>query len=338
MIELIGRFIRWFVHLIGVATLLRLVLLALTLFCVEHGIIAIVGHIRQEWLTSTVVYALLVGWLFGRSRLPGWVSGLLVTLIGLFWLALSIGQISAPLDLVVSTLPPILKSYIFRTPPDFGPLLDAWSVFMQSLQGLTARLMLWLQNAGTSTLIIDPGITSLVWGLALWLVSLWAAWWVRRKEALGVALLPATTLLIYNVYYTNSSNGIYWLVLTGGGWIFLQALESHMKARRRWHEQHMGQTDIEPLLGLTILLVATGLMLAGGLIPSVSIQKISDTLQHVFQSQQDNKLAESLGLQQTPVFFPQGGSGPPGISETHAVGPGPQLNPGDNAVCDRRRI
>lgn len=291
MIELFGRFIRWFVHLIGAPTLLRLVLLALTLVSVERGMIAIVGHIRPDWLTSTVIYALLVGWLFGRSRLHGWEAGLLGFVIGLVWLTLSVGQMSIPMDMVLSALPPILKLIIFRISPDVGPFVGAWVMFTQSLAGLTSRLTLWIQNAGTGTLIIDPGITSLVWGLAIWLVSIWAAWWVRQKKALGVGLLPATTLLIYNVYYTNSKNGIFWLVLTGGGWIFLQALDGYMKTRRRWQERHMGQTEIEPLLAMVIIILAAGLMLAGGLLPSVSIQKISDTFQHIFQGEQNKNLA-----------------------------------------------
>ncbi len=326
MIELFGRFIRWFVHLIGAQTLLRLVLLALTLVSVERGMIAIVGHIRPDWLTSTVVYALLVGWLFGRSYLRGWVAGLLGIAIGLVWLTLSVGQLSVPMDTLLSALPPLLKLSIFRISPDVGPFVDAWVMFTQSLAGLTSRLALWIQNAGTSTLIIDPGITSLLWGLALWLVSVWAAWWVRRKKALGLGLLPATTLLVYNVYYTNSKNGILWLVLVGGGWIFLQALDGYLKTRRRWQERHMGQTEIEPLLTTVIILLATGLMLAGGLLPSFSIHKISDTFQHIFQGQQDRKLAESLGLQQTPVGIPQTANNPIGLSNTHAIGPGPQLS------------
>ena len=190
MIELFGRLIRWSIRLFGVTTVLRLVLLTLSLICVEHGVIAIVGHIRLNWLTSTVVYALLVGWLFGRSKVLGWVSGLAATFIGLVWLTLSIGRMSVPLDVVLSTFPPILKTIIFHNSPNPGPLLGAWALFMQSLEGLSSRLMLWVQNAGTSTLIIDPGITSLVWGLALWLVSIWAAWWVRRKNAHGDRLAP----------------------------------------------------------------------------------------------------------------------------------------------------
>ena len=283
MIELFGRFIRWFVRWIGGSTLFRLVLLALTLLSVGRGLIAVVGHIRPDWLPSTIVYAVLIGWLLGRARLPGWGSGLVAIGIGLVWLVLSVGNLSNSLDGLLPAFPP-------------------------------------------STLIIDPGITSLVWGLALWLVSTWAAWWIRRREALVIGLLPGTLLLIYNVYYTNSKSGLLWLVLTGGGWIFLQAMDAYMKARRRWQAQHMGQTEIEPLLAGSIILLATGLMLAGGLIPSISIKKISDNFQHIFKSQPNKALAESLGLQQTPAVFLNTGSAGIGLSDTHAIGAGPRLS------------
>jgi hypothetical protein len=326
MIELFGRFIRWFVRFIGGSTLFRLVLLSLTLVSVGSGLIAVVGHIHPDWLPTTIVYAVLIGWLLGRSKLPGWGSGLVAIGIGLLWLILSVGQMSIPIDILLPALPPILKQIILRIPPEVGPLLVAWATFTQSLGGLTIRLMLWLRNAGTSTLIIDPVITSLVWGLALWLVSTWAAWWVRRRETLGVGLLPATIMLVYNIYYTNSKNGLLWLVLTGGGWILLQAMDSYVKGRRHWQEQRMDQTEIEPLLAGVTILLASGLMLAGGLIPSVSIQKLSDTFQHIFQTEQNKNLAESLGLQQTPAVFIHTGSGGIGLSDTHAIGPGPQLS------------
>ncbi len=326
MIELSGRFIRWFVHLIGGSTLIRLVLLCLTLLSVEAGLIAIVGHIHPDWMPSTIILAVLIGWLLGRSRLPGWGSGLVALVIGLFWLILSVGQMSDPIDILLPVIPPILRLIILRIPPEIGPLMQAWTTFSLSLGGLSSRFLLWARNAGTSTLIIDPGITSLVWSLALWLVAIWAAWWVRRRETVGIALLPATTLLIYNIYYTNSKNGLLWLVLTGGGWILLHGMDSYIKARRRWQAGRMGQTEIEPVLAGVTILLASGLMLAGGLIPSVSIQKISDTFQHIFQAQQNKNLAESLGLQQTPAVFLQKGSAGIGLSDTHAIGPGPQLS------------
>jgi hypothetical protein len=326
MIELAGRLLRWVVRFIGGSTLTRLLLLSLTLLSVGTGLIAIVGHIRPAWLPATIVYAVLVGWLLGRSRLPGWICGLLIVFIGMVWLALSVGQLSIPLDLFLAALPPFLRSILLRFPTDIGSLLVAWAMFSQNLLGLADRLRLWLHNFGTSTIIVDPGITSLVWGLALWLVSGWAAWIYRRRAALGLALLPATVLLIYNVYYTNSKDGLLWLVLTGGGWIVLQGLDSYMKARHRWQARQLGQTEIEPLLASVTLLLAAGLMLAGGLLPSVSIKSISTTFQHIFQSTPNHNVAESLGLQQTPAVFLHTGSAGIGLSDTHGIGPGPQLS------------
>ncbi len=326
MIELVGRLLRWFVRFIGGSTLTRLLLLSLTLLSVSTGLIAVVGHIHPAWLPTTIIYAILVGWLLGRSRLPGWLCGLLVLSIGLVWLALSVGQLSIPLDQFLAALPSFLRMIILRVPPDVASLLASWAMFSQNVLGLTDRLALWLHNFGTSTLIIDPGITSLIWGLALWLVSAWAAWVYRRREFLGLALLPATILLIYNIYYTNSKDGLLWLVLTGGGWIVLQGLDSYMKARRRWQARQMGQTEIEPLLASVTLLLAAGWMLAGGLLPSVSIKSISNTFQHIFQATPNRNLAESLGLQQTPAVFLHTGSAGIGLSDSHAIGPGPQLS------------
>ncbi len=326
MTAYLARFIRWFIRSIGAPTLLRLVLLSLTLVSVGCGLIAIVDHIRPAWLILTVLYGILAGWLIGRSKTRGWVSGLVVICIGLVWLTFSVGQMSIPLDGLVSSFPPLLKQVIFRLPPDFEPVLDAWAMFMQRLAGLAGRLMLWIHGAGSSTYLIDPGITSLIWGLALWLVSTWAAWWVRRKAALGIGLLPATTLLIYNIYYTNSMLGIFWLALAGGGWILLQALESYLKARRRWQERGMDQAEIESLWAVIVILLSVGFMLAGGLLPSISIQKISASVQHIFQPRQDKNLAESLGLQQTPQVVPYQGSSGSDLSAFHAIGPGPQLS------------
>jgi len=185
MIELVGRLLRWVVRFIGGSTLTRLLLLSLTLLCGGTGLIAVVGHIRPAWLPATIVYAVLVGWLLGRSRLAGWLCGLLVLFIGLVWLALSVGQLSIPLDLFLAALPPFLRMILLRLPPNVMSFLTARAMFSQNVLGLTDRLALWLHNAGTSTLIIDPGITSLVWGLALWLVSAWAAWIYRRHAAWG---------------------------------------------------------------------------------------------------------------------------------------------------------
>ena len=326
MIELAGRLLRWIIRFIGGLTLLRLLLLSLTLLSAGTGLIAVITHIHPDWLLISIFFALLAGWLLGRSKLPGWASGLAALAFGLAWLLLSVGQISAPLDLLLLALQPILRTLLLRIPPELGPFLNAWAMFTRSLLGLSDRFMLWLRNAGSGRQVVDPGITSLVWGVALWSVSVWAAWWLRRREALGLALLPATALLTSTIYYTNSKNGLPWLVLTGGGWLLLQGLESYRKARRRWEVQQMGQAEIEPALATAIILVATGLMLAGGWVSSISIQSLSGTFQHIFQAQSNQHLAESLGLQQTPAVFLHTGGAGMGLSDTHSIGAGPHLS------------
>ena len=156
MIELFGRLVRWFVRSIGGTTLLRLVLLSLTLVSVEGGLIAIVGNIHTDYLALTAMFGVLVGWLMGRTRLRGWASGVAGIGIGLVWLILSVGQMSAPIDVWLVTLPPILKQFIFRVPTVYGPLLDAWTALNQELVALSSRFSLWFNNAGSNTLITDP--------------------------------------------------------------------------------------------------------------------------------------------------------------------------------------
>ena len=166
MIDLIARFVRWFVRQIGGPTIARVVLLSLTLVCAGRGLMTIVGHIHPDWLIITILFAILIGWFLGRSRLAGWGSGVIAIGIGVAWLILSVGQMSGPIDMMLAALPPMLRFVILRIPADVGPILNAWMGFSQSLGGLTSRFNLWLHNIGTSTLIIDPGITSLVWGMA----------------------------------------------------------------------------------------------------------------------------------------------------------------------------
>ncbi|HVM72382.1 MAG TPA: transglutaminase-like domain-containing protein, partial [Anaerolineales bacterium] len=326
MMALAGRAIRKCVRIIGGINLLRLLLLFLTLLSVGFGLISIVAHLLSVWLPATILVALLAGWLAGRARLPGWASALGLGGLGLVWLGLTIGQMSAPLGLILQTLPGLLKQTILHLPDSSGPFLAAWTVFIQSLLDLVERIMLWFHAAGAGIHLIDPSVTTLIWALAAWLVSAWAAWWLRRREALSLALLPATLLLAWNVYYTNSRIGLHWLIFAGGGWVLLQALESYIKACRRWEARQMDRAEIEPALASLTILLAAGLMLAGGLLPSISIRSISDSFQHVFQGQSNKPLAEALGLQQTPVISEWKDTSGPVLSYYHMIGPGPQLS------------
>jgi transglutaminase-like putative cysteine protease len=338
ILDLLRRLFHWVVRSIGALTLVQLTLLWLTLVSVAGGLVAMVGHLSSALMISVATSSMLIGWLLARTRLSGWKSGLVALGIGLIGLLLTVGRIGRPLWTFQSTLWPLagqiprctiwppLKQILPCRTPDFVPMFAAWKALTESLTTLTTRLTGWYQGVHSGIRVIDPMVTPLLWGMAFWLVVTWAAWWVRQRNAIAVGLLPAVTLLAYNAYYTNYTSGIVWLVLAGGGWVILQATDSYRKVHHRWQERRMDQTEIEPLLAGVVVLLAAGLMLAGGLLPSVSIEKLSNTIQEIFHGEQDKTLAESLGLQQAPGTFGKGSGGGIALSGTHAVGPGPHLS------------
>jgi transglutaminase-like putative cysteine protease len=340
ILDMFERFFRWIVHRIGGLTLIQVSLLALTLTSVAWGLIAVVGQLSAGPLTMVALFGMLVGWLLARTRLQGWRSGLVALGIGLAFLVLTIGRIGKPLLVLLPTFWPLtgqilhctiwppLKQILPCTPPDFVPMLAAWKAIIESLVSLTTRIVGWFKGVHSGILVVDPLVTPLLWGLALWLVVTWAAWWVRRRNAVMVGLLPSAALLAYNVYYTNDNAGIIWLVLMAGGSVLLQAANGYLKSERHWVSHRMDRVVIEPVLALSVILLAGGLMLTGGLLPSISVEKITNTFQQIFHGGQDKTLAESLGLQQTPGAAKTGGTGNSalGISTIHAIGAGPHLS------------
>ncbi len=332
------RFLGRIIGEIDKPNLLRLALLWLTLVSVAGGLVAVVEDLPVAVVLAVVTFGTLTGWLLGRARLAGWKSALAALGIGLTGLLLTIGRIGLPLwRFLFSVWPPLLqtprctiwpplKPILPCQAPDFAPLFAAWQDLVESLSTLISRLGSWFQIIHSGARVIDPLVTLLLWGLAFWLVVAWAAWWIRRRGAIAVGLLPATALLGYNVYYTNFTRGILWLALTGGGWLLLQAAESYLKAQRRWQEHRLDRYEIEPLLAGVVIFLAGGLALAGGLLPSFSIEKLSHSIQEIFQGEQDKNLAESLGLQQKPQIAGKGSGAGISLSESHVVGAGPHLS------------
>ena len=326
------RLFHWLYNRIGSFALIRLTLLWLVLASISRGLTAIIAHLPVNWIFWTVFLGLLTGWALARTRLPGWGSGLAAAGIGLTWLTLTIGQIFVAIINLLPTFFPIIEQLIHHAAPDLGPMFAARAALIQDLVSLSNRCVFWLRGVWSGSPVTDPTATVLFWGLALWLVAIWAAWWVRRRNAIAVGLIPATILLAYNVFYTNSEKGIFWLALAGCGWVLLQSAQSYLLSQQRWQERRLDQAEIEPQLVTTIVVLMVGIMMAGTWLPSISIEKIRDTIQQIFQTRSDTALAESLGLQQTPnsngTGGGSGGGGGGGVqqSPTHVVGPGPHLS------------
>lgn len=308
-------------------SVLQTVLLAFALGCAALGLSAIIARLSSGFMFLLSLLAVLTGWMLTRARLPHWLFALLGSLLGLFGLILTVGRIGQPLGNLLSS---VFDAFVHQ-PNDFSIIAISWDALREAFANLVARFTNWFRGIGANSLIVDPLIIAMLWGFALWLAALWALWWTRKRSAPLTALLPAVSLLAFNVYYSNGDIGLGWLIFSLGGMLALQASVKYGAARNDWETRHVEQEEeIDLRLAFFAFLLTASMMLAGGLLPSIPYQKIANAVKEAFRQPADQNLAKSLGLEQTP------GAGSPvrvtptpmvvtgaRAAEVHAIGPGP---------------
>ena len=301
IVDWLDRLFERLIHRFGGLELLQLFLLFFTLECAALGLAAVVTRLSSGFMLILVTAGVLTAWGLTRTRLPNWGYALAGVLVGVFGLGLTVGRTGRALFDVLSSFLPFLGQLLQKKPADPSMIVASWQALGESLTTLAARFGNWFRGVGADTLVIDPLVTSSLWGMIFWLVVFWALWWVRRRASALVGLLPAAALLAYNVFFTDSRGGITWLVLTAGGILMLQACAGFGAARQRWATQGMQHAGIEPRLVLLVVLLAAGMMLAGSLLPSIPIRKIADAIDRMLHPPAGQNLAESLGIEQTPI-------------------------------------
>jgi hypothetical protein len=324
------RLVRTWTDSIGKLTFLRLSLLWLALGSVGLGLAAMVEYLPISVMFWTGFFGVLVGWLLARSRLSGGRSGLLALGSGILWLFVIVGRLHRPLGAFLSALFVLIVQIDLRRTPlallNIGPLLEAWNGLIVALAVLLSRLGNWYRGISAGNVVIDPIVTALLWATMVWIVAAWAGWFVRRKGTAFVGLIPGSALLAYNAFYTNSKGGLFWLILLGGIVVMLQAVNGYLSAQRRWQAAQMHQANLVPGLTAAVLGITVILMLIGGLSPSISINEIINTVDRIIEARQDQNLARSLSLEQTPGSGSRGSNvtvGLPNLPAQHRVGPGP---------------
>jgi len=330
IIKWLDWLLEWLIERFGGLELLQLFLLGFTLECVSLGLTGVIARLSFGFMPILVIISVLTAWALTHTRLPNWGFGLIGSLLGLFELGLTAGRIGHALIVLLSSFFPVLGQLLQEKPVDLTVVGASWQALGGSLTMLVARFGNWFRGVSAHRLVIDPMVTSILWGMALWLAVFWAFWWVRRRANGLVGLLPAVALLGYNVFYTNSKIGITWLLFTAGGILMLQACTGYGTAYQRWATHKVEQVDIEPRLAFMVVLLAGGMMLAGGILPSVPIHRIADAIDKVFHPVVDQSLVKSLGLEQTPIggYFEATPIIKSGInsSQFHPINSGPVLD------------
>lgn len=334
------RMLRWLLGRIGLRTILIWALLLTALSSTAYGVASLLPDLEAGGLLfSASILGLLAGWLLARYRLPGWSAVVISAGIGFLWIFGQVGQLFVPLGqvgvegwrLAVRTL-----SLQFGQPfPSVDSLIQALATLAAKTVTLLDRVRAWLaglNNNGSvsQSATFDPVAALLVWCLALWGVSVWAAWAVRRRRQSLAAMLPAAAVLGSSLAFTGTSSA-YLLPLLAAT-LFLLAWMGYEQREQHWRINGVDYSeDVHFDIGIAVFGVVVGLTALAALAPSLTIHSLSDFVQ-TFRppiERSGPSIGRSLGL--SPAATPQPVTAinthiAGGLPRSHLLGTGPELS------------
>jgi hypothetical protein len=313
-------------------TWVSLILLWFGMGSVAYGIGNVVRGLEGDFLIKIAFLAVILGWWLARPILPRWVAGILafgsgiplvIVWVGGFWFDL-FAIYRAEMGLIAQAYR-LFQGYEVNLVPLY-----------QSVTGLGVELIefgdrfwTWSQLILTGKPVFDPQAVSLIWGLIMWLVAVWAGWMPQRRVHPLVGMIPAGTLLALAVTYTwaNKESGALLIYLASAlpmvAWIGLNRLE------KRWQATGVDYPNdiLIESFGMAIMLSVAVIGIAA-VAPSISINKWVDWVRQLTQPsvEQAEPFADSLGLEQGQVPFSSSVYTRGGLPESHLIGAGPELS------------
>jgi transglutaminase-like putative cysteine protease len=326
----------------GLHNMLALALLLVIVVSISVGIVRAVGGLESVLLVIVAVLGMLLGWLMAETSLSGWKASILIFVLGFVGLFLRVGQLGdefaavlqASVGLARDVLPWVLVLAVLQRPPqsfavDWMPLMSALAGLWSGVGTMVVRVYDWLRVLATGGSAVDPVAATLVWGLALWSVSSWASWTLRRRTMPLLAISPGGALLMATLSYRREETLVVVLTLLGAV-LPLAALVTYSTRQRRWQ---LGGIDFPELGGdtaLAVIIVSVMLVVFAALAPSITIQNIVDFIERFAPPQTGESgpggvLPVSVApSQMEKSHFGDLQSG--GLPRSHLLGSGPELS------------
>lgn len=218
------------------------------------------------------------------------------------------------------------------TLPSFESLFLYIYDLTESLYTMLQRFVLWVWRFPR----VNPDLiaTLLVWALLMWLIAVWAAWFLWMRKRPMEAVIPAFLLVAIAHAYANASPNVLLAML--GAVVLLMVLSSQADREREWKARGLGYSDLirknstQAALALSMALVFT----AGG-ITSVDVDKLREawedftTRQERYSNSNSGEIQGNLGIVQDEnratlaENFSRFGRG--GLPTSHLVGSSPEL-------------
>jgi transglutaminase-like putative cysteine protease len=319
---------------IGTGAILALLLLFFSMGSTAYGMTLVVRGLSFIFAIGLATSGLLAGWLLARSPLSAWRSGVLGFSFGLALLVVHLGHLEANLFGLLQQSNVLLLSF-FQGPGGRSLFLEnlqntgvTLGNILEKLAVLFDRLVVYFTALSSGNPAFDPIASLILWGIALWMASFWAAWMIRREGKPLLALLPGGVLLSASLSYSRGDPTILLLYLAAA--LLLILLSEHQALQQGWDAK---KTDYSEELGIDIAMLAVPLvaiiLAAASFSPNISPRRINQLVQEVIRQPQSQirELSESLGLQGPPANLDRlENQRSPGMPRQHLIGSGPELS------------
>jgi transglutaminase-like putative cysteine protease len=339
------RMLGWILRKIGPRTLLIFGLLFVVLASVAGGIRTLIFELYQAPLVYFTFLSMTTGWFLARSRLAGGRAGLITIPVGLAVILVDTAHLGIKLLALAQAVFHVAWQFLEITGASIVSFIKAKPVsevnpvntrlvsllvqdIVYNLAIVLGRTQTWIGGLLHGNSSFDRVAAIVIWGMAIWTVAAWAAWFVRRRSQPLVGVLPAAVLLVACLAFTGQSA----LVLAPVTFcaFMLSAICNLDRQQNAWQSSGLDYAeDIDFDLGMWSTSLVGGIVIMAFIVSTISPQKTIQGLRKLAQGRSENisTIGESLGLESAPAANVPAAQTDPGVlPRQHLLGSGPELS------------
>lgn len=316
-----------------IRTLVTLSLLLIAALLAAQGLGETIRGATRTVFIPVAILAALAGWGVASRRIGNGLAWAGMVGLGLLLLWSWTAQFGGPLFRLAESFGSVaFQALVWVWNQNWNRELQLdWSETVRAILDLATqssvlaqRVVEWLQSLQNGTNINDPVVRVLIWSFLLWVVGIWAGWFLGRRQVL-IAMAPALALLAEVFNYTGRDLTPLWGVLSIT--VLLMGLNRFEAVFLGWLQRGLDYAEIIPGdTTVAIVVVAIFLAVLAWTTPSISIQSIVDWVRE--RQPADRTVARSLGLDSAPAPAAPGAFAPyqrPDLPNEHLIGAGQEL-------------
>ena len=303
-------------------------ILSLTaLICLPFALSEVIRDAGMSLLLPITLFGMIFAWMLAGLGVRRSLSAFALLFLGPLALYIRIGQMWGVLIELIRQLfnfmPPVFNTLVYKIPLDFSLLLLSTDELTHKIFGFNGRLWLWLIGIIRGIIIEDPVARTFMWGLALWLIAVWAGWQIYSNKKFMLGMLPSTVVLAFVVNYMGDEKAILWVHLTL--LLFLFGLTNYNNLLTHWNTSstdYSESTSIDTLMMVGALTL--GLVSASYFVSTFSIQEFIDNFREE-RVVSNASQTESSRLESAKDNFRMTGF-QNGLPRSYLLGAGPEIS------------